>query len=241
MADVTINNLTGQAPSLTDVFPFSTTGVGPATYKASLAQVRTGLNLATVATTGNFSDLSGPYIVNGADTGPGNGWTVAQGADNSAVTGFTSRATPIVTFSFNLTDRGSIGRHIFDYGWASASYAIHTANFPGCIGVFVGNTPKVLNQIQWIKHSNACGNVDVFGSNDIFSTPDNCTFLGRTFFGGTGSATDGTVITQNFNSNGYGYRYYLFVIQDNNTTQLSYPNTGSTGAYAMYGMRLNKV
>ena len=130
MADVTINNLTSQAPVLTDVFPFSTT-VSPSTYKASLAQIKSGLALSTVASTGKFTDLVGPYIVDGADSGPGNGWSSAQGADNSNVTGFTSRATPLVTFSFNLTDRGSIGRHIFDYSWASASYAIHTANYPG--------------------------------------------------------------------------------------------------------------
>ena len=48
MADVTINNLTGQAPSLTDVFPFSTTGVGPATYKASLSQLKSSMSLNNV-------------------------------------------------------------------------------------------------------------------------------------------------------------------------------------------------
>ena len=69
MADVTINNLTGQAPSLTDVFPFSTTGVGPATYKASLTQIKSALaiswtdvsgkpSFATVATTGSYNDLT---------------------------------------------------------------------------------------------------------------------------------------------------------------------------------------
>ena len=48
MADVTINNLTGQAPSLTDVFPFSTTGVGPTTYKATLSQLKAGMSLNNV-------------------------------------------------------------------------------------------------------------------------------------------------------------------------------------------------
>ena len=42
MADVTINQLTDQAPALSDVFPFATTGVTPSTYKASLAQIKTG-------------------------------------------------------------------------------------------------------------------------------------------------------------------------------------------------------
>lgn len=68
MADVTINNLTGQAPTNNDVFPFSTTGVTPATYKASLTQIKTALaiswsdvsgkpSFATVATTGSYNDL----------------------------------------------------------------------------------------------------------------------------------------------------------------------------------------
>ena len=43
MADVTINNLTSQAPTSNDVFPFSTTGVTPSTYKATLAQLKTGM------------------------------------------------------------------------------------------------------------------------------------------------------------------------------------------------------
>ena len=68
MADVTINQLTGQAPTTNDVFPFST-AVSPSTYKASLAQIKTALaiswsdvsskpSFATVATTGSYADLS---------------------------------------------------------------------------------------------------------------------------------------------------------------------------------------
>ena len=51
MADVTINDLTGQAPVLTDVLPFSTT-VTPTTYKASLTQIKTALAIS-------WSDVSG--------------------------------------------------------------------------------------------------------------------------------------------------------------------------------------
>jgi len=58
MADVTINDLTGQAPVLTDIFPFSTTGITPSTYKATLSQIKSGLGLATVATTGSYNDLT---------------------------------------------------------------------------------------------------------------------------------------------------------------------------------------
>ncbi len=43
MADVTISGLGSQAPTSNDVFPFSTTGVTPSTYKATLAQIKTAL------------------------------------------------------------------------------------------------------------------------------------------------------------------------------------------------------
>ena len=67
MADVTINQLTAQAPTTNDVFPFST-AVSPSTYKASLAQIKTAMSIAwsdvsgkpsfaTVATTGSYTDL----------------------------------------------------------------------------------------------------------------------------------------------------------------------------------------
>jgi len=42
MADVTINDLSSQAPTTSDLFPFST-AVSPSTYKASLAQIKTAL------------------------------------------------------------------------------------------------------------------------------------------------------------------------------------------------------
>jgi hypothetical protein len=44
MADVTINELTSRAPTSNDVFPFST-AVSPSTYKASLAQIKTALEI----------------------------------------------------------------------------------------------------------------------------------------------------------------------------------------------------
>jgi hypothetical protein len=45
MADVTINDLSNLAPGTSDVFPFATAGVTPSTYKASLAQIKTALNI----------------------------------------------------------------------------------------------------------------------------------------------------------------------------------------------------
>ena len=58
MADVTISDLVAQAPATDDVFPFATAGVTPSTYKASLAQIKTSMALASVASTGSYADLS---------------------------------------------------------------------------------------------------------------------------------------------------------------------------------------
>lgn len=55
MADVTISSLTSQIPSTVDVVPFST---GISTYKATLEQLKTGMNFATVASSGSYNDLA---------------------------------------------------------------------------------------------------------------------------------------------------------------------------------------
>jgi len=58
MADVTINQLTGQAPTNTDVFPFSTTGVTPSTYKATLAQIKTALAIPAAQIQSDWNQTS---------------------------------------------------------------------------------------------------------------------------------------------------------------------------------------
>ena len=59
MADVTINNLTGQVPTNTDVFPFSTTGVTPSTYKTTLAQLKTALSIPAAQVNSDWNSTSG--------------------------------------------------------------------------------------------------------------------------------------------------------------------------------------
>jgi hypothetical protein len=59
MADVTINDLTGQAPTTSDVFPFSTTGVTPSTYKATLAQIKTALAVPAAQVNSDWNVSSG--------------------------------------------------------------------------------------------------------------------------------------------------------------------------------------
>ena len=58
MADVTINQLTGQAPTSNDVFPFSTTGVTPSTYKATLAQIKTALAIPAAQIQSNWNQTN---------------------------------------------------------------------------------------------------------------------------------------------------------------------------------------
>lgn len=59
MADVTINNLIEQAPTNTDVFPFSTTGGTPSTYKATLSQIRTALSIPPAQVNSDWNATSG--------------------------------------------------------------------------------------------------------------------------------------------------------------------------------------
>ena len=39
----------------------------------------------------------------------------------------------------------------------------------------------------------------------------------------------------------YGYRWILIQVHDNDSTTYSYPNRGSVGGWAMYGMQVGYV
>ena len=69
----------------------------------------------------------------------------------------------------------------------------------------------------------------------------NYTYLGRTHMGGSGSGNERGVVTQTFNSNNYGYKWILMVVQDNNSSSLTYPNVGNLGGWAMYGLQIGFV
>lgn len=108
MADVTINNLTGQAPTTSDVFPFSTTGVTPSTYKATLAQIKTGLGLATVATTGSYNDLTNkPSIPSVNNSQLAKAWVNWKGDTFNAQNECTINAS----YNINKVVRDSNGRY----------------------------------------------------------------------------------------------------------------------------------
>jgi hypothetical protein len=193
----------------------------------------------------------------------GLGVTVANGADNTAVTGYTN--TGMTFYSLNQRNAGtSNNRHPLDFTnyTTGADFSFHTGHeFPGWWPMYIAiqvnsSTPKVLNQLDWRTHGNAVGNVDVFGSNrnitaSNFADESLYTHLGRVKMpGGSGGQADGTIITQNFNSAGLGYKWYLIKgVDARNGSGAPYPycdgsygsSTTVPGGWAMYGLRLNKV
>lgn len=191
-----------------------------------------------------------------ADTGGGKGWSIAQGADGSNITGFTTNS--MTQYTVNTDNQGA------NQGSTKLSYS---SGCPGgnqfcyhsghqvpawwpmyhAIQVTTATKGKVLNQIDWQTHVNAIGNVDFFGSNNTitaanYTTESNWTHLGRAHFGGSGGgSSDCTVYTRTFNPNNYGYQWYMIKGVDNQSSAVAYPNTGSRGGWAMYRLRLNKV
>jgi len=192
-----------------------------------------------------------------ADTGAGGGWSIAQGADGTNVTGFTTTTMTQYVDSWYLSAGGNGGGGILNYACTGSSSQFHwhtghngnSTQWPLYFAINVSNADKgkVLNQIEWRAHGNAIGNVDFFGSNKSISSANyrnesEYTYLGRGHFGGQGGGgSDCTVKTQAFNSNGYGYKWYMMKLVDISSSALTYPNTGNLNGWAMYGMRLNKI
>ena len=188
------------------------------------------------------------------DSGNGKGFSASQGANTSNVTGYTNTSMLQYNSSWILSAGGNGLPLNYTCSGSSSNFAFHTGHSGNssqwpmyfAVRVTLESTGKVLNSIDWYKHSNACGNVDFFGSNlDInssnYNVESNYTYLGRAHTGGSGSASDCNVISRTFNLNNYGYRWYMMKIVDNNSSALSYPSVGSLGGWAMYGLRLNKI
>jgi hypothetical protein len=196
----------------------------------------------------------------------GLGVTVANGADATNVTPGTN--TSMTTYSDSFLGSAGTGRQPLDYdNFTTGTYHFHTGHtFPDYWPLYFAvqvssSTPKVLNQAQWKLHGNGAGGVDVFGSNrsitsSNFKDETLWTHLGRTNFnGGASGLSDGTVVTQSFNSAGLGYKWYMIKVVDIANSSVSdrvypnvrgsYPGSGGPSAnpngWAMYGLRLNKV
>lgn len=182
-----------------------------------------------------------------ADSGGGAGYGSSFSVTTNA-TGVTNNSQ--TQYNANCTQASGDPNNHWLYN--CSGFKIHTGHsgiWPHytCVNVVSGSgTPRVLNQWQWYKHTNAAGNFDIYGSNQNitssnFTTLSNWTNLGRGHAGGQGSASDCTVMAGTFNSNSYGYRWYMFVIRDGDPSSLSQPSVGQLNAYAMYGARLNKI
>lgn len=195
------------------------------------------------------------FNVTPLDIGSGGGWSISQGADGANSAGYTNTSMTRFNSSFIIAAGVTAPIDPLSYGCSgsSANFAFHTGHtVPGwwplyySINVSSGSYGKVLNQLEWKKHINAAGNIDVFGTNQAitssnFSNESLYTYLGRGNVGGYGSEAECTVKTFNFNPSNYGYKWYMVKVVDNVSTLLTYPNVGSQGGWAMYGFRLNKV
>ena len=192
---------------------------------------------------GRNTSPSGPL-----DTGNGGGFTVAQGAYNGTGT-HTSTSTVYFVSSFYAS--AGAGGGIFNYNH-TGSFCMHTGHngnssqWPLYLAFQVTTHAqgRVLDVVDWKKHSNACGNTDIWGSNQAI-TSSNFTntalysYLGRVNFGGSGSASDYNVTGGSFNTNQWGYRFYMMQVQDI-SGPLAYPNVGTLNGWAMYGQRWRK-
>ena len=232
----------------------STTGVISGTYNGGAITNSTIFNFTVLASDNAGNTTSRAFSI-----------TVNQSTEAGGGAGLVS-ALSVTTNGTQLTNTSSTLYHanasyaspnnpagLFDftnYGSNSAYFKIHSGHDGVkptylCFQVTSG-TPRVVNQLRWIKHGNACGNIDIYGSNQSitsgnYQTMGNWTYLGRGYMGGYGSESDGTVKTASFNANGYGYRWYMVLVRDNQGGSLAYPSEGTMGGYAMYGMSIDKV
>jgi hypothetical protein len=145
MADITINDLTGHAPVSTDVFPFSTTGVTPSTYKATLAQVKTALSFATIATTGSYNDLidkpsvqSVAQVIFNSDSAT----TSINDSTNYLPTNITVSAGSKVLIQARITMSGS-GANYFNVALRRSNVANNNAIIDNAINDSYGYTENI--------------------------------------------------------------------------------------------------
>lgn len=187
-----------------------------------------------------------------SDSGNGQGYSIAQGAGSTNGV-YTSTSSTNYISSWYLSAGGNGSPLNYTCSGSSSNFAYHTGHngnssqWPMYHAIQVSSATygQVINKIEWYKHSNACGNVDMWGTtrsitSGNFNDTSLYTYLGRVNMGGNGSASDCTVSTGTFNSNSYGYNWILLQVQDI-SGPLTYPSVGTLNGWAMYGMRLSKV
>lgn len=188
-----------------------------------------------------------------ADPGPGQGYSIAQGADGSNVGTYTNNS--MTQYKLNDANQGAsnAGDALSYTSGCGGSFAYHSGHQAGwwpfyhVINVTSADKGKVLNVCNWYTHVNAIGNVDFFGSNQAITAGNYIqenlwTHLGRAHFGGSGGGgSDCTIYTRSFNPNNYGYRWYMLKGVDNQSSAVAYPGVGSRGGWAMYRLGLGKA
>jgi hypothetical protein len=233
--------------------PVWTTGTRPVSPEIGLVGYNDTTKFLELYNGVQWVNIGGQEIP--ADSGNGGGWSIVQGADGNNIVGFTNNS--MTQYKLNTDNQGASNSATalsYDSGCPGGNqFSYHTGHQAGwwpmrhAIQVSTATKGKVLNQIQWQTHSNAVGNVDFFGSNKAITSgnwtdENNWSYLGRAHFGGFGGgSSDCTVYTRSFNTNNFGYQWYMIKGVDNNTSALSYPSEGSKGGWAMYRLRLNKV
>jgi hypothetical protein len=206
--------------------------------------------IRAISSLGGYKDRDfGVRIVSGA----GRGFTADEGADSSQVTNWLNNNN----FTYNISsfyNSNGAGGTLFTSTYSGSPFSYHTghtansSNWPLYIAIQVSTSPKgkILNALRWIKHNNACGNCDMWGSNlpinpSNYNNTSNYTYLGRVFMGGFGSASDGSISYDYFNPDNLGFQWYLIQVQDIHTSRLPYPSIGTLQGWAMYGLTLEKV
>ena len=197
----------------------------------------------------NYNALRGRF--GSDDPGNGQGYSIAQSA--SSTNGVYTSASPTNYISSWYLSAGGNGTPLnYTCSGSSANFAYHTGHNGNssqwpmyhAIQVSTNTYGQVINRINWYKHSNACGNVDIWGTTRAITSQNYTdtslyTYLGRVNMGGYGSAGDCNVSSGTFNSSSYGYNWILLQVQDISGA-LSYPSVGTLGGWAMYGMQLVK-
>ncbi len=201
-------------------------------------------HLGTAITTGPKTIDDVPDYANNGD-----GKTVAEGANRPSNNWHSS--TSMTNYKSGNWNSAAANRDWLDGQIATSNFSVHTGHsgighYPVDMAVQANSsTPQIWNTFQWCKHGNACGNVDIYGSNQgitssNFENHANWTWLGRGFMGGPGSETDGYWHQINFNPYQLGFKWYKVSIIDtaSGVGRVAYPgNSSQYQGYAMYGVR----
>jgi len=222
---------------------------GEMTGKIAQFSFYKGKGLTQAEVSQNYNALRGRF--GSDDPGNGQGYSIAQSA--SSTNGVYTSASPTnYISSWYLSVSGNGTPLNYTCSGIGANFAYHTGHNGNssqwpmyhAIQVSTNTYGQVINRINWYKHSNACGNVDIWGTTRAITSQNYTdtslyTYLGRVNMGGFGSAGDCNVSSGTFNSSSYGYNWILLQVQDISGA-LSYPSVGTLGGWAMYGMQLVK-